>query len=306
MTLFFVSDNVNKKAKGLHVPRSFLLFGCGLAFVILVFSAISFVNFSAFVANRFQYFNEVLDAKALNGELSFVRRLAGKMDSDMSRIFHFDDKIRMLYGLEVVNKDVREVGIGGPDFSSRAARVITLFDDRKNKEMKELKNRLDKLLRQAELETGSIRETYHKVIQTQKQLRRYPSVLPCFGRITSGFGYRVHPIEHQFIYHQGVDIANRPWTPVYATADGVVDLTDYSTGYGNLIAVEHGFGFKTLYGHLQTYAVRPRQFVMRGDLLGYIGSSGITTGPHLHYEIRRNGKAIDPLDCIYPVSAVIE
>lgn len=113
--------------------------------------------------------------------------------------------------------------------------------------------------------------------------------------LTSGFGTRTHPILGGRRAHRGVDFAAPFGTPVAATSDGTVSMADWSGGYGLLVAVEHGSGLETRYGHMSRLNVAPGQRVRAGDIIGYVGSTGLSTGPHLHYEVRLNGQAMDPL-----------
>ena len=115
------------------------------------------------------------------------------------------------------------------------------------------------------------------------------------ARISSGFGMRRHPISGASAFHTGVDLVAPVGTPVYATSDGAVGRAEWAGGYGLLVELEHGGGLQTRYGHLSSIAVAPGQAVKEGDLLGYVGSTGNSTGPHLHYETRLNGRAYRPM-----------
>ncbi len=121
-----------------------------------------------------------------------------------------------------------------------------------------------------------------------------PSGSPVAGIITSRFGPRFHPLSGQWRSHQGVDVAAGEGTPVIATANGLVSNAGWAGGYGLLVSLDHPSGWQTRYGHMSRLNVRPGQAVMAGDVIGFVGSTGRSTGPHLHYEIRRNGHAIDP------------
>ena len=120
-------------------------------------------------------------------------------------------------------------------------------------------------------------------------------VWPVAGRLTSGFGNRMHPILGYVRFHSGIDLAASNGTPIYAADGGQVLQTGYSGGYGNSILIYHGGGFATFYAHLSGYAVSNGQMVTRGQLIGYVGSTGWSTGPHLHFEVRINGAAQNPL-----------
>ncbi len=134
-----------------------------------------------------------------------------------------------------------------------------------------------------------------KVESQQALARATPSIWPIAGWLSSGFGNRADPFTGQPDYHAGLDISADKGTPVRATADGVVETAAYNGNYGNSILISHGFGIETRFGHLSGYAVGVGQKVKRGDIVGYVGSTGRATAPHLHYEILLNGSPINPL-----------
>ena len=138
--------------------------------------------------------------------------------------------------------------------------------------------------------------------------RYHPSVKPCQGRVTSEFGFRIHPVTGTFKMHSGLDIADAPWTPVLATADGVVSEVSNrpESFYGQLVRIDHENGYQTLYAHLAAPAVKPGQFIQRHQLVGYMGSTGRVTGTHLHYEVRRNGDPVNPRRFILPPSVMVD
>ena len=122
-----------------------------------------------------------------------------------------------------------------------------------------------------------------------------PSRMPLADAVmTSDFGMRTHPVLGGRRNHKGIDLAQPMGTPVYATADGLVGKAEWFSSYGNYIQIEHGGEMQTRYAHLSGYAVSAGQFVHKGDLIGYVGSTGRSTGPHLHYEVRIAGEAVDP------------
>jgi murein DD-endopeptidase MepM/ murein hydrolase activator NlpD len=125
-----------------------------------------------------------------------------------------------------------------------------------------------------------------------------PSIWPAHGWLTGTFGGRSDPFTGEPGYHQGIDISTEKGDPVVAAADGSVESATYSGDYGNLIVLVHGFGLSTRYGHLSAFAVQPGQQVRRGDVIGYVGSTGRSTGAHLHYEILASGAPMDPLQLL--------
>jgi murein DD-endopeptidase MepM/ murein hydrolase activator NlpD len=138
----------------------------------------------------------------------------------------------------------------------------------------------------------------HDVERREALASATPSIWPTHGGLTGFFGGRSDPFTGEPGYHQGIDISTEKGQPVFATADGVVETASYSGDYGNLVVVNHAFGLATRFGHLSAFGVKPGQTVKRGDVLGYVGSTGRSTGAHLHYEILVNGRLINPLQLL--------
>lgn len=125
-----------------------------------------------------------------------------------------------------------------------------------------------------------------------------PSIWPAHGWLTSRMGSRQDPVSGGDDFHAGLDIAGEKGQPIYATAAGHVSQASYQSGYGNLVVVDHGFGLETKYGHLSSFSVKPGQTVKRGDVIGRLGATGRATGYHLHYEVRANGRLLNPLQLL--------
>jgi hypothetical protein len=302
LSILIVGTGTNRGVHKLRFPKTATFIVSIILLFSFCFSALILFDASQYVIHQIQFIRQDITSLQLENEMMFIQKISGEMEKEMAEIFNLDDNLRLMYGMTSIHKDSRNVGIGGPEAESLDPPYLL---EPRYAQLRDIKTRLQVLSRQAEFEISSIEETQKEIRITSKKLRRFPSVLPVFGQITSGFGSRFHPIERMIMSHEGIDIANERWTPVYASADGVVRLCEFTQGYGNLIVIDHGYGYRTLYGHLQDYTVKPNQFVIRGDLIGYVGNSGRTTGPHLHYEIRKDDVAKDPLDFIYPISTVI-
>lgn len=137
-----------------------------------------------------------------------------------------------------------------------------------------------------------------KFVQKSQMLASTPSIVPVRGILTDGFGGRSDPFTGEKGNHGAVDISSAAGQPVRAPADGIVVKADWANGYGNVVYVSHGYGLSTRYGHLAKFNARPGQKVKRGDVIGFVGSTGRSTGPHLHYEVRVNGNPVNPLEYI--------
>jgi murein DD-endopeptidase MepM/ murein hydrolase activator NlpD len=143
-----------------------------------------------------------------------------------------------------------------------------------------------------------LRYVRHDVERQEALAGATPSIWPTYGWLTGTFGGRPDPFTGEPAFHQGLDISTEKGQPVYATANGTVQSASYTGEYGNLIVVGHDFGLSTRYGHLSRFNVKPGSTVKRGDVIGFVGSTGRSTGAHLHYEILANGKLINPLQLL--------
>lgn len=163
---------------------------------------------------------------------------------------------------------------------------------------------LEELINRVKSQEKSYEQIADLITNKQKMLASIPAIQPVsnkdLDRIASGFGYRIDPIYKTIKLHGGLDFAAPSGTPIYATGDGVVEDASLSdVGYGNHVVVNHSYGYKTLYGHMIRMKVKRGQAVKRGDVLGWVGSTGKSTGPHLHYEVVKNGTRVDPVYFFY-------
>ncbi len=167
--------------------------------------------------------------------------------------------------------------------------------------LKDVEERLNRLYSKIDVQNQSYETLFDELKEKGEELRHMPAIRPVEGRIISGFGWRMHPILKTKRMHTGIDMQASTGTPVYATADGVIRLARMARGgYGRQIEIEHGTtDFVTKYAHLSELLVEKGQTVERGDIIGYSGNTGLSSGPHLHYEIIREGRKINPLDYFY-------
>lgn len=182
-----------------------------------------------------------------------------------------------------------------------AKNEIRLIQSLSNSELIEnMSNQLNNLSLRMSFQTESFVEVTTMVKNKEKLLRAIPAIQPISNkrlkRVASGFGYRIDPLYKDFRLHTGLDFSAPTGTPIYATSDGVVQLAGFSTdGYGNKVVINHGYGFQTLYAHMLRVKAKSGQTVKRGEVIGYVGSTGKSTGAHLHYEVIKRGTKVDPI-----------
>lgn len=219
-----------------------------------------------------------------------IVNLAGRItgvSQDLQRVQRFDSKLRMMMNME---KDPAEVG-GAPGDFSRAYLPL----HRQELAARKMQDFLSRLSESVRLEEVRQQDLLRALRENRDALASMPSIWPVVGFISSSFGGRSSPFGGGGQFHKGLDISNRMGTPVLAPAQGAVILAARDGAYGNSVEINHGGGIVTKYGHMQRWAVQPGQWVKRGEIIGYIGMSGRTTGPHLHYEVRLNGVPVNPM-----------
>ncbi|KAF2515205.1 peptidoglycan DD-metalloendopeptidase family protein [Flavobacterium foetidum] len=171
--------------------------------------------------------------------------------------------------------------------------------------------RIDKLSKQLAIQSKSLDEILKLAGAKENLLLAIPAIQPVqnenLKRVASGFGYRIDPFTKVRKMHNGMDFTANTGAPIYATGDGVVERADNTaSGYGNHVVIRHGFGYESLYAHLSKYNCRPGQRVKRGDVIGYVGSTGRSEGPHCHYEVHKDGKVVNPLNFYYGNISAVE
>jgi len=220
-----------------------------------------------------------------------------KLQAQLESMEHRDDNIyRVVLGAEPIDKSIRVAGIGGIDRYEDVREKNIIHEDI----IVKLNENVDNLRRKIYIESKSQDEVVELAENKEKLFAAIPAIQPIANKqliaLASGFGLRIHPIYKVRKMHTGIDFAAAIGTPIYATADGVIDKEDVSfSGYGKVIEIDHGFGYRSRYAHMHGFAVRQGQKVKRGDLIGYVGNTGLSTAPHLHYEVFVNGVHANPV-----------
>jgi murein DD-endopeptidase MepM/ murein hydrolase activator NlpD len=242
---------------------------------------------------------EISQARELeNYKLHFeqLQRKMQQVEEVMDHLQERDNQIyRVVFETNPISEDVRKAGFGG------ANRYNNLEGFANSDIIISTTKRLDILSKQMVIQSKSFDEVQRLALEKEKLLAAIPSIQPIANddltRMASGFGWRTDPFTKARRRHKGMDFTATSGTPIYATSDGVIKRADArALGYGKHIRVDHGFGYVTLYAHLSAYNVKRGQRVKRGDIIGYVGNTGRSQAPHLHYEIQKDGKAVNPIN----------
>jgi murein DD-endopeptidase MepM/ murein hydrolase activator NlpD len=262
-----------------------------------------FASVTIFIA--YQYFDSPKE-KQLKREieqLSFQYELLNKrleqVGSVLEDLQDRDDNIyRIIFEAEPIPEEIRKAGFGGVD----RYRSLLNFDN--GALIMESTKKLDKISKQLYIQSKSFDEVFKLAKSKEIMLQSIPAIQPIENKklkhMASGYGWRMHPIYKIQHFHSGMDFSAPTGTPIYSTGNGTVTRADAGErGYGLHVVVNHGYGYQTLYGHMSRLSVRPGQKIKRGDIIGYVGSTGTSTAPHLHYEVIKSGNKVNPISYYY-------
>lgn len=210
-----------------------------------------------------------------------------------------DDKIyRSIFETDPYPKSKRELGTGGNPHKYDKYKTMDYGDV-----LEDIAKKIELLQKKIVAQSRSFDEVIKLVKKKEKMLQAIPSIQPISNkdltRLASGFGMRMHPIYKILKMHAGMDFTADIGTEIFATGDGVVEKAGQMSGYGQIVIIDHGFGYKTRYAHVSAFNVKEGQKVKRGDVIAYVGNTGASVGPHLHYEVRKNGEAVNPVNYFF-------
>ena len=272
--------------------------------------SLSYVAASAFtglimIVIFFQFFDSPKE-KRLKSEIEnlvtqydILSKKMTQIDLVLDDIQQRDDNIyRVIFEADPIPSSIRKAGFGG----------VNRYKDIRNFSNSELvievAKKADKLSKQLYIQSKSFDEVINLAKNKADMLASIPALQPIankdLGRVASGYGYRIHPIYKTRKLHTGMDFTAPQGTPIYATGDGKIEKVKRSRkGYGNYVIIDHGYGYQTLYAHMKKYIVYRGQKVKRGEIIGYVGSTGTSVAPHLHYEVMKNRRKINPVNYYY-------
>ena len=237
---------------------------------------------------------------ALQLQYNLLHQKMSQAEQVLADIEDRDENIyRAIFESEPLPKAVRYGGSGGSD-------KYEVFDSYDNGELlKTATERMDRIAKRLYIQSRSFDEVVKLARNKDKLIASIPAIMPINQKdlahaVTSGYGWRTHPIYKTQEFHPGMDFSAEQGTPIYATGDGIVEKAiAQSNGYGHHVVIDHGFGYKTLYGHMSKIVATTNMKVARGQLIGYVGSTGLSTAPHIHYEVMKSGEKVNPINYYY-------
>jgi murein DD-endopeptidase MepM/ murein hydrolase activator NlpD len=289
--LIFLSHDLTKKVELTLTHRKVQAALLGLAVFFLATNLVAGLVASFLINSRE---NEALqnENRKLRAQVTELETRVDGVGRDLSRLAETDKLLRMMADLPPLDQDVRQVGVGGGTGSAPV--------DAQLPEVANAAWSLDRISREIELQRASFEEIHHKLTVNAELLEHTPTLRPVEGGyMSSGFGMRRDPFTKRVELHAGVDICQARGTPIMATAAGQVIYVGRYYSYGKFVVIDHGFGYQTAYGHLNDFAVRQGQYVTKGQVIGSVGATGRATGTHVHYEVRVNGRPVDPTDYFF-------
>jgi len=300
---------VNSEVRG-RVRR--VPFSKAIVIVVAVFLVLGFLGLGRCIYFASSYgfakmgrYYSIKENKKLKDHVFFFSKLTQQKTKQVDKLVSFEDNTRMRFGMDPISSDIRKVGVGGrPELNDL---ILSSFEDPLIRKTDSIKENVQTLLRQVRLEDTTFATMAHSVDNQIDIWAQRPAVMPVWGRFTSPFGYRVHPFTGEYIFHEGLDICNTIGTPVHSTAGGVVSFVGYKDYFGNVVMIMHpASGYKTVFAHLSKTMVVEGQAVQRGDLIGFLGNSGRSTGPHLHYEVHKLNEIVNPVDYFLPTDTMVD
>ena len=278
----------------LEKTKRYLLFFSSSLFLSLAILVVFFQFFDSPKENKLK--NEI---KNLSTQYKIINESMRQIEIVLDDIQQRDDNIyRTIFEADPIPKSIRKQGFGGVNrykkFAGYSNSDIIINTTKK----------IDQLTKQLYLQSKSFDDIINLAKDKSKMLASIPAIQPVsnkqLSRMASGYGYRIHPIYKTRKMHAGMDFSAKTGTEIYATGDGVISKVRRSKrGYGNHVKINHGFGYETLYAHMSKYIVRKGQKIKRGEVIGYVGNTGTSVAPHLHYEVHKNKRKINPVNFYY-------
>ena len=273
-------------------------FNFSVLFLLIVFFGWTGMTlWAGFISGKhIDYLAIKADNKIMKARMLFFADQIKKSKEMLAQVKQNDDHIRSLLAMDskriIIENDL---GAGGPTPIESSALSMLLSGKIDTIDYQDISKQSFELLEEYKASMKSYSEVINHIAKQREMFRYTPSIWPCKGIISSPYGIRFHPIFNTKFFHPAIDIANKKNTPIVATADGVVAFSGWMRGYGNVIAIEHGHKYRTVYAHLAKMLVKKGELVTKGQEIAKMGSTGRSTGPHVHYELHLNKRPINPM-----------
>lgn len=290
-TLVFNHANLTFEQKKISWQQKFL-YGAMITSGVLVFGFISvMLSHKIFPSPNEQNLRRQI--KFMQKEYGELESRLGYIAEDLHTLRKRDENLyRVIYQRDPIDEDIWKTTESGKS-------KFDIINEQSDYEIiGSILSKMDVARKKMQLQQKSYNELTSLVKRKDDMINSIPSIQPITNkdltRISSGFGWRIHPIYRIPKKHTGIDFTAPTGTPIYVTGDGIVETVHYEGGYGNCVVINHGYGYKTRYAHMSKYATSPGVKVKRGSLIGYVGSTGASVGPHLHYEVEYGDQKVDP------------
>lgn len=327
ITFFIVSDE-SKEIKKLMVPTQWLRLSLVSGFLITIVLMAFLFDYLGVLFELQEMKKLKLENLQLKKQFQLVETKVTALESALERVKTFSSKLKLITNVEDENRGLKlSMGIGPkpgqnfeepsmdkkephPPMQQIAAEENDFSEEtpineaqgelaaESTNEYTTLAIRIDRAVKQSQLREQSVMELWDRLSARQSLMNSTPSIKPTRGWLVSKFGYRISPFTGKAAMHNGIDIAAAPGTPIFAPADGIVTFAAFDETYGKLVAIDHGYGIMTRFGHNSQLYVQVGQRVNRWDVIAAVGNTGRSTGPHCHYEVRLNNIPIDPSNYI--------
>ncbi len=256
--------------------------------IVMLYLVYAFIDSPKEKQLKRKYEEVLTQYSLLSNKVEYLDNVLKDMESRDDNIY------RVIFETEPIPSTIRRAGSGGVD----------QYEHLKHLDNSDLiigtAKKIDELSKAIFVQSKSFDAIENLAKNKIEMLASIPAILPVSlkeaHQVSSSYGYRMHPIYKTMKFHAGMDFTGAIGTPIYATGNGLVVESQFDKGYGRHVIIDHGFSYKTMYAHLEKIVVKKGQTVKRGDVIGYLGNTGLSTGPHLHYEVRKNEKPVDPIN----------
>ena len=325
---FFIIGDISKATKKIVISTKWLKVGIFSGLILTILLLAFLLDYFGLLLETQEMKRLKLENLQLKKQFQVVETKVNALESALERVKTFSSKLKLITNVEDENRGLKlsvgvepkpgqnidDVGESNQEHRPPIQQLANSENDfseetpineskgelaiESTNEYATIAIRIDRAVKQTQIREQSVIELWESLSERQSLLNSTPSIRPTRGWLTSKFGYRISPFTGKATMHNGIDIAAAPGTPIFAPADGVVTYAAYDETYGKLVTIDHGYGIMTRYGHNSQIYVQIGQKVNRWDVIAAVGSTGRSTGPHCHYEVRLNNIPINPLNYI--------